>query len=239
MTADESRTKAQEVPLGAGREEHVLGVDAQPVEEHGELVDQGDVDVSLGVLDDLRGLGDPDRRCTVGASRDDRAVEVVDEVGHLRRGARGHLDDGRQAVLAVPRVDPLGAVADEEVAVEGEPGDRLEHRHAPLLCGAGVDGRLEDHDVSRAQRAGDRLRRGQDRGEVGLLVLVDGCRRRHDVDARRRQLGRVVGEAQAGCRRQLGLRDLQRVVVAIPELLDPAAVDVVPDDLARLAELHG
>ena len=41
--------------------EDVLGVDAEPVEDHGELVDQRDVDVALGVLDDLGRLGDLDR----------------------------------------------------------------------------------------------------------------------------------------------------------------------------------
>ena len=211
----------------------------EPAEENRELVDEGDVDVALGVLDDLRGLGDPDRRGAVGAGGDDRSVEVVDEVGHLGGGPRGHLDDRRQAVLAVAGVDPLRAVADVEVAVEGETGDLLEHRHAALLSGSGVDRGLVDDDVAATQRAGDRLGRGQDRGEVGLLVLVDGCRGRHDVDVRSRQVGRVVGEPQVRGGRQLGPGDLERVVVPVTQLLDPGAVDVVADDLASSAELDG
>ena len=48
----------QEVPLRAGRLEHVGVSDAEPVEDQRELVHQRDVQVALGVLDDLRGFGD-------------------------------------------------------------------------------------------------------------------------------------------------------------------------------------
>ena len=44
-----------------------LRVDAQPVADQRDLVDQGDVDVALGVLQHLGELGDPDRRGAVGA----------------------------------------------------------------------------------------------------------------------------------------------------------------------------
>ena len=51
------------VPRGR---EHVRGSDAEPVEDQRELVHQRDVEVALGVLDDLGGLGDLDRRAPDG-----------------------------------------------------------------------------------------------------------------------------------------------------------------------------
>ena len=150
VPTDEARAESEEVPLRAGCQQHVFGVDAEPVEEHGELVDQGDVDIALSVLDDLGSLGDLDRGGAVGASGDDGAVESVNKVGHLRGGAGRHLDDRGQAVLAVTRVDPLRAVTDEEVAVEDQPGDLLEDRHALLLGCTRVDRRLVDHHVTGA-----------------------------------------------------------------------------------------
>ena len=61
VAADQARPEGQEIPLGAGGVEHVVRVDAQPVADQGDLVDQGDVDVALGVLQHLGELRDPDR----------------------------------------------------------------------------------------------------------------------------------------------------------------------------------
>ena len=66
VAADEARLELQEVPLGAGGGEHVGRADAHAVEDDRQLVHQGDVEVALGVLDDLGRLGDLDAgaRCT-------------------------------------------------------------------------------------------------------------------------------------------------------------------------------
>ena len=48
--------------LGLGRVDHFPDVDAHAVVEHLQLVDQGDVDGAVGVLQDLAGLGDLRRR---------------------------------------------------------------------------------------------------------------------------------------------------------------------------------
>jgi hypothetical protein len=60
VAAHQARTEGQEVPLGAGGLEHFEGVDADLVEDHREFVHQGDVEVALGVFDDLGGFGDLD-----------------------------------------------------------------------------------------------------------------------------------------------------------------------------------
>ena len=139
VAAHQAGAKRQEVPLGAGGLEHGLGVDAHAVEDDGQLVDERDVEVALGVLDHLGGLGHPDAGRLVGAGGDDLAVERVDDVGHFGRGAGGDLLDGGDAVLLVAGVDALGAVAGEEVDVE-----------------------LEARDISRARaRSLPRWRRGR------------------------------------------------------------------------------
>jgi hypothetical protein len=140
MTADQAGPERQEVPLAAGRLQHFLRVDAEAVEDQGQLVDQRNVDVALCILDDLRGFSDLDARCTVRAGRDDRAVQRIDEIRDFGRRAGCHLADRREAVLLVAGIDAFRAVAGIEVAVEPEFGDALEDRHADLLCAAGIDG---------------------------------------------------------------------------------------------------
>ena len=63
-------------------------VDAEPIEDRRELVHQRDVEVALGVLDDLGGFGDLDRRRAVDAGLDDRAVDVGDALERCARPGR-------------------------------------------------------------------------------------------------------------------------------------------------------
>ena len=147
--------KRQEVPLGAGRLQDLERIEPHAVEDQGQLVDQRNVDVTLGVLDDLGGLGHADARRRIGAGGDDAAVKGVDELCRLRRRARGDLADGRQSMLLVARIDALGTVADEEILIELESGHLLEDRRAVLLGAARVDRRLVDHDRALAQHLAD------------------------------------------------------------------------------------
>ena len=155
VAADQARAERQEVPLGAGRFQHFGGVDAEPVEDQRELVDQRDVDVALGVLDHLGGLGHLEARGLVRAGGDDAAVQRIDEVGGLGRRAGGHLGDVGQAALAVAGIDALGAVADEEIVVEAQAGGALEFGHADFLGRAGIDGGFVDHHVAALEHAAD------------------------------------------------------------------------------------
>ena len=53
VAADKAWFKLEKVPFGAGGFEHFMSVDAKAVENHGEFVDKGDVDVALGVFYDF------------------------------------------------------------------------------------------------------------------------------------------------------------------------------------------
>jgi len=108
VAADEAGPEREEVPFAAGGGQDGVGVEAEAVKQHGQLVDEGDVDVALGVFDDLGRLGYADAGRKVGASGDDAVVQRIDEVGGLGRGAGGDLFDGGEAMLAVARVDALG-----------------------------------------------------------------------------------------------------------------------------------
>ena len=55
----------------------IQGVDAEFAEDQRQFVHQGDVEVALGVLDDLGRFGDADAAGAVGAGGDDLAVEDV------------------------------------------------------------------------------------------------------------------------------------------------------------------
>ena len=114
VATHQSGPERQEVPLAAGGGEDGVGVDVHFLEQHRQFVDQGDVDVALGVFDDLGGFGYPDRGRPMGAGRDDAPVQRIDEFGRFRGGAGGDFLDGSEPVFLVAGVDALRGVADEE-----------------------------------------------------------------------------------------------------------------------------
>lgn len=239
VAAHQAGPERQKVPFGAGGFQHFLGVDVQAVEDHRQLIDQGDVQVALGVFDHLGRFRHLDGGGLVGAGGDDGGVQVVDGVRHFRGGAGGHLLDGGDPVFLVARVDALRAVAGEEVLVEGEPGDPLQHRHAVFLGGAGVDGGLVDHDVAFFQGIADGLG-GADQGrQVRPAVPVDGGGHGDDVDVAVLEVVGVGAEGQAAGFRQLLIGHFQGAVVAVLQGADTPGVDVEPHHRAVFTKFHG
>ena len=151
----------QEVPLGAGRLEHLGGVEIEFVEKDRELVDERDVHVPLGVLDDLGRLGDADRGCAVNPCADDPAVQFGHSVRGLGRGSADDLYDVGEAPSAVPGVDSLRGVADREVLVDLQAGRLLKDRDAVLLGAPRIHRGLVDHKVAGFQGVADDPAGGQ------------------------------------------------------------------------------
>src|SRR5205085_2038169 len=149
-----------------------------------DLVHEGDVDVALGVLDGLCSFGHLDGRGTENAAFGDRAIDggqLLDDFSIL---AGDHLGDLVDRVLAVARVDALGAIAEAEVASALEARNSLDLGAANVFRYAGIDGAFVDDGRTQIgiDRAGDGARRCHDGGEVGTVHLVDGRRHGHDVD---------------------------------------------------------
>ena len=86
MTADQSRTHLDEVPFRRSGLDDVAGVYAHGVEYLGKFVHEGDVDVSLGVLDDLGGFCHLDGRSLVGTVYEDCVVDGINDICNLRGG---------------------------------------------------------------------------------------------------------------------------------------------------------
>ncbi len=234
VTADQTRRELEEVPLRAGGREHVARADTHAVEDERELVHERDVDVALRVLDDLRGLGDLDRRRAVHAGVDDPAVGSRDALERLGILARDDLHDALERVLVVAGVDALGRVSELEVLALLETGELREHGAADLLGDARVDRRLVDDDVALLEDLRHGLRGPHHRREVGDVVLVDRRRDGHDVERGARHRRRLVGHLELRLQEDL-LGHLVVAVVAAAKLGDLLRVDVEANRTGVLA----
>lgn len=97
-----------------------MGVDPHTVEDHGQLVHEGDVDIALGVFDHFGRFGYPDGGGEVCTGGDDGTVECIDFLSRFGGGARGDFFDFGNGVLFITGVDAFERVACKEIFVEGE-----------------------------------------------------------------------------------------------------------------------
>ncbi len=237
VAADHAGTEVQEVPFGGRRFQYVVDRDAEAAEDHRDFVDEGDVDVALGVLDHLGGFRHLDAGGTVDAGAGDGAVDRRQPFRDLFGLAGDHLRDPGYGVFAVAGIDALRGVAQEEVASADQPRRLFQGRAADILGDAGIDGALEHDDrlfrrsaVSRsyahavAERRADGAAGRQHRPKVGLVPGVHRRRDGHDVKLASRQFGRVGRQGQGAA--QVVRFDLPRAVVTVAQFGDPAGVDV-------------
>ena len=239
VAADQPGPEGQKVPFAACGFEDFEGVDTEAMEDQGEFVHQGDIEVALGVFDDLGGFGDLDRAGLVRAGGDDAAIKGIDELGDFGGGARGDFFDGGQAVRLVAGVDAFGAVAAIEVAVEAEAGVLFEERDADFFGGAGVDGGFVDDDGAFGYDLADGFG-GLDQGrKVGPLSAVDRGGYGDDEDIACAQLFGVGSETELFGFGQFGGLGFAGAVTAGLEFVDTALLDVEAGDRILLAEFDG
>lgn len=232
VAADKSGLERKEVPFRRGGLEDIGGVDAHEGEDLRELVDESDIDVALRVLDDLGGLGDLDRRGEMGSGRYDARIYPVDIFANLRCRAGGHLADLLHGVELVARIDALGRIAGEEVGVEFQAADLLDHGDTLVFGDAGIDGRLIDDDIARSDDASDCLAGSVERREVGIIVLVDGCGNGYHIEVAVADVVDICGASEAVVVDRIAqqvVTHLKGGIVAGHQRLDAAGVHVEPD----------
>lgn len=182
MATNKTGTEGEEVPLGASSFKYVEGVDAHLVENLGELVNESDVDVALGVLNDLGGLSDLNGRSEVCTGGDDGGIDLIDIFADFRGGARSDFFDVLHGVLLVTGIDALGRIAAIEIDIHLHTADLLYDGDAVVLGDTGIDGGLIDYDIAFADdfTYGGA---GTDEGsEVGVVVCIDRSGNGNDIE---------------------------------------------------------
>ncbi len=173
VAANQAGAERQEVPFGAGGLQHFQGVDAETVEDEGEFVHQGDVEVALGVFDDLGGFGDFDAAGVVDAGDNDGFVEVADGLEGGGVIAGDDFDDFGDGAFFVAGIDPLGGVPNVEVFFPFHTGVFFQQGDADFFGGAGIDGGFIDDGGTLLHVLADRGGGADQGGEVGNVGFID------------------------------------------------------------------
>ena len=185
--AAHARTGGQDVDarMAVGQPDHFPHIQPHRVRHHRQLVGEGDVDVAVGVFDQLGHF----RAAGIGGDAGAAHKPLV-ERQRLARTARG--DPADRAIVVgqlfedLARQDALRTIGDRDVGgfrrqagalqVRAARGDQV----AQVFGRADGRGRFEDHRVPGLQHFGDGFTGGKDIGNVGRMVGIE--RRRHGDD---------------------------------------------------------
>ena len=212
--------------LGGGRVQGLPDVDPEVLGHHRQLVDERDVHLAVGVLDQLghlglaRARGDRDR---MHDRRVERHRQVATALGQPAHDLRRVLD----LMVALAGVDPLGGVAEREVDAGNESAG-FEDRAQVLLRRARPRGGLEDDQHPGAQLRGDRGRGVADHRQVGSAIGQGRRQAKHD-DVRGCQRARVVRIRDPVQRGQLRGKDIGQIGAPGAERGDLGRVGVESD----------
>ena len=221
--------------FGGGRVDHLPGVEAHPLAEQGQLVDQGDVHVAEDVFEELGELGGIGRGELVHG-RADLAQQARGAGRPRRRQAPDQARDRAAGAGRVTRIHAFGRVRQVKVAPGNQPR-AFQLGPERTAGGARVGGRLEDDQLAGAELAADSGRGAEDRAEIGILGLVD---RRRDAHEDRIGRGKVSCFARFDAQ-AAGEGRLERCVIDVidrrvpaDQLADPALIRVDAKHAAAL-----
>ena len=170
--------------VAVGKPDNFPHVEPHCVGDDRQLVGESDVDVAIGVLDQLGHF----RAAGVGSDAG-AAYEALVESQRLARTARGDAADRavvmRQFLEDPPRQHAFGAIGDRNVGRFGgqsgqlEVGTQARDQVAQRLGGPDRRGRFEDDAIALLEHAGDFGRGSHDVRSVGGVVAVLGEGRGH------------------------------------------------------------
>ena len=109
-------------------------------------------------------------------------IDVIHQPGNLGCGARCDLLYLLYRVLFIAGIDALGGVSGKEVSVVLQSRHLLHHGQALLFGDSGIHRTLIHHHVATAYHLAHGAAGTQQRGEVGMVVAVNGSGYGHHVE---------------------------------------------------------
>src|SRR5262245_13073810 len=158
--------------LGLGGIDHLKDVDPHPSEDELELVDERNVDRAKYVLGDLHRFSSVGGR-NLHHALDDAAIEGGGKRRSCSAVATDHLWNAARRVVAISRILAFGRERQEKVSSRAQAAV-LEDRADDLPGRTGISRRFEDDQLTTPQPSRNRLRRVDNKREIGLLMVPEG-----------------------------------------------------------------
>ncbi len=148
VTSHQSGIELQKIPLGSCCLKHLVGIDPHLIEDHGELIHEGDVDVALGIFNDLGSFGHLDGTGPVHTGRDHQFIGLCNLLGRFCITSRSYLGDPGEGMFTVARIDPFGRKSNLKLIHVAQTRHLTQHGYAILFGTTRINGRFIDHIIA-------------------------------------------------------------------------------------------
>ena len=238
VAADESGVEFEKIPFGTGGFDDFVGIDAHPVEDDGQFVHQGDIEVSLGIFDDFGGLCHFDAGGFIYAGLDDFAVCFGDIVEGDGVAAGDDFEDFGQGAGFVAWVYTFWGVTDFEVIAEFEVGVFFEQRQAVFFGTTGVHGGFEHDVIAFFEGFSDADGGFFEWGEVWDFVFIDVGGDCDDEEVCLFEVFEVAGKGDIGVLEVIAGKFAAGVFL-VSHHIDACFIDIETDDAEVFGEGEG
>ena len=219
--------------LGLGGFDDLPEVDVHAVAQDGELIDEADVDVAVGVLENLGHLGHGGGGGAEHAVLQEGLVHGADYVAGVGTETAHHLGGVLGLEIGVARIDTLRRETEVEVLAALETA-LLEDGLEELFGGAGVGGALEHDHHALVEILGYLTGGRLDIADVGLLMGVEGGGHADGDEVDAAELTEVGGGTEHTFAHQAGevaVDDVADIVVSFIDEIDFLLLHIEADGL--------
>ncbi|MCY1448764.1 hypothetical protein D9M71_654620 [compost metagenome] len=139
VTTHQSWAEWQEVPFRPRCFQNRLSIDTHLIKNKCQLIDQGNVQVALRVLNNLCRFGNLDTLGFMSSGDNDCVIQSIDQISNLWSGTGGYFFNGSNTMLFITRIYPLWAITCIKINIELQPGYFLQHWNTIFLSSTRID----------------------------------------------------------------------------------------------------
>ena len=180
VTPDKTRGKSEEIPLCPSCIEDIKRIDAELITDLGEFIHEGDIDITLGILDNLWSFCNLYRGCPMQSRCYHWAIYLIDLFKTLYINTGDDFYNLINCMFFVSWIDTLWTVSDLEITRALESTFALEYRETYLLSGTRINSRFIDNNLSFSHVLPDTFRCLDQWSVVRIIVLSDRSWNRDD-----------------------------------------------------------
>ena len=149
------------------------------MENDRQFIHQRNIDVALGILDNLGGFRHLDRRGAMHPGFENAVINRRNDIERFRIAARNNLGYGLQPMHLIAGVNAFRAVTDPEILKILQPRKLFEQRHTFVFGHSRVDGRFINHQRIARHVFANGSRAEHERSQIRPLVAINRSRHRH------------------------------------------------------------
>jgi len=144
----QTRIEFQKVPFGSGSFQHIVSIDTYTAENNGKLIHQGNIDITLSILNNLCRFSNFYIRCTMDARFYYKLIYFGHNIQSFWIATRNNLNRVGQSMHLFSRIDTLRRIAVFKIYAGFQSAYLFQNGKAVVFRTARIDRRFINYVIS-------------------------------------------------------------------------------------------